>query len=224
MKNDLIIAIDGPAASGKSTTAKLVAQKLGYLYIDTGAMYRALTLKALWENTNLEDEEALTQLAQNTHIELKKENDRFLTFLDGEDVSDEIREPKVSHNVSTVCMPKGVRQRMVTLQRKMGESGSVVLEGRDIGTVVFPHADLKIYMIASIETRAQRRIKDLEAKGHIVDIEELKAEIRRRDEQDSQRENSPLKKAVDAYLLDTTHLTIEQQAATIVEKAREIMA
>jgi cytidylate kinase len=224
MKNDLIIAIDGPAASGKSTTAKLVAQKLGYLYIDTGAMYRALTLKALRENTDLEDEEALTQLAQNTHIELKKENERFLTFLDGEDVSDEIREPNVSRNVSIVCMPKGVRQRMVTLQRKMGKSGSVVLEGRDIGTVVFPHADLKIYMIASIETRAQRRIKDLEANGHAVDIEELKEEIRRRDEQDSQRTNSPLKKAVDAYLLDTTHLSIEQQVATIVEKAREIMA
>lgn len=224
MKNDLIIAIDGPAASGKSTTAKLVAQKLGYLYIDTGAMYRALTLKALRENTDLEDEEALTQLAQNTHIELKKENERFLTFLDGEDVSDEIREPNVSRNVSIVCMPKGVRQRMVTLQRKMGKSGSVVLEGRDIGTVVFPHADLKIYMIASIETRAQRRIKDLEANGHTVDIEELKEEIRRRDEQDSKRANSPLKKAVDAYLLDTTHLSIEQQVATIVEKARKIMA
>ena len=218
----LIIAIDGPAASGKSTTARLVAEKLGYLYIDTGAMYRALTVKALEEKIDLTDENALTKLAKRSKIELKKENNKYRTLLDGKDVSEKIREPEVSRNVSVVCMPKGVRKRMVTLQQEMGKKGGVVLEGRDIGTVVFPNAHLKIFMIASIEERAKRRKKDLEAKGYEVNLKQLKQEIMMRDKKDSTRENSPLTKAKDALLLDTTNLTIQKQVDWIVDRAKEI--
>lgn len=215
----IVIAIDGPAASGKSTTAKLVAQRLGYLHIDTGAMYRAITLKILRRGAGEFYSKRVAAIVKETHIELKPANGSLRVFLDGEDVTDEIRSPEVTAAVSSVSQIREVREAMVKEQRRMGREGGVVLEGRDIGTVVFPDADLKIFMVASIDARAERRQRELHAKGIASDAETLKDEIRHRDNKDSTREESPLRKADDAIELDTSDLTIEQQVSFIVEHA-----
>jgi len=220
-KRGLIIAIDGPAASGKSTTAKLVAEKLDYLYLDTGAMYRAMTLKALREKVDLGDPRALAQMAARTRIELIREGKQIKTLLDGQDVSREIRSPEVTANINSVCEVPEVRRVLVDLQRKAGEKGGVVVEGRDIGTVVFPHADLKFYMVASLEERAKRRLKELRSMGMDAKIEQVREQIRRRDELDSSRTNGPLKRAEDAILLDTTDMSIQEQVEFIVKKVKE---
>ncbi len=223
LKN-LVIAIDGPAASGKSTTSKLVAKDLGLLYVDTGAMYRAMTLKVLQSKIYIESEEEISYLAQNTNIRLEQNEDQVKVFLDNKDVSKAIRSQAVTKAVSAVSSIKKVREVMVREQRRMGERGGIVLDGRDIGTIVFPDADLKIFMIADVKERARRRQKDLEIEGENVDIERLVEEIIERDRKDSKRNISPLCKADDAIILDTSNLRITDQVEFIVKKAKEIIA
>ncbi len=219
----IIIAIDGPAASGKSTTAKQVASQLGYLHIDTGAMYRAMALKVLRNKIDPNDSERVAGLAATTTVRLTLRDGKVRIVLDGEEVSGEIRLPEVTNMVSPVSTVADVRKLMVKEQRAMGDEGGIVLEGRDIGTVVFPNADLKIFMLADARERAVRRRKELETKGVTISVEELEKEILERDRIDSGRAVSPLTKADDAIELDTTHLSIEEQVTFIVEKARKII-
>jgi CMP/dCMP kinase len=220
----LVIAIDGPAASGKSTTAKLVAEKLGYLHVDTGAMYRVVALQFLRYGVELIQKKRIEELLNRTHIKFMRDNNRLRVLLGDEDVTEEIRSSEVTRVVSSVATVRAVREAMVREQQAMGAEGGVVLEGRDIGTVVFPNADLKIFMVASIDARAKRRRLEMEAKGDAPNIEELKSDIRHRDEKDSSRDESPLRKADDAIELDTSELTIAQQVDFIVKKAKEIQA
>jgi CMP/dCMP kinase len=219
----ITIAIDGPAASGKSTTAKLVAHKLGYLHIDTGAMYRAITLKALDGKIDLSDKKEIVHLAQTSAVKLEVADGTMKVFLDGTEVTKRIRTQLVNRSVSTVSSYKGVRDVMVQEQQNMAASGGVVLEGRDIGTVVLPKAELKIFMVASVEERARRRKKDLALVGIEAQQDDLVKEIDARDQKDSTREASPLRKAPDAIELDTSHLTIEEQVDFILERAKEII-
>ncbi|MDK9698885.1 MAG: (d)CMP kinase [bacterium] len=212
-----VIAIDGPAGAGKSAVAKLVASALQLPHIDTGAMYRALTYKAMRKDVLLEDGLMLAELADNSMITFTADGK---TILDGIDVSDAIRSPEVSANVSAVSAHPAVRERMVDLQRAAGALGAV-LEGRDIGTVVFPDAILKVFLIASDVVRAKRRQLDLQSMGVERTLEEVLEEIRRRDKFDSERVTSPLRKARDAKSLDTSNLTIEQVVGTIVQWANE---
>jgi cytidylate kinase len=217
----LIIAIDGPAASGKSTTAKLVASRLGYLHVDTGAMYRAMTLKVIKNGINPQNAKAVASLARSTRVRLVSKDGGFRVELDGVDVSEKIRTPDVTNAASAVSMVPEVRQLMVQEQREMGKKGAIVLEGRDIGSVVFPEADVKIFMLAHPRERAVRRSKELAAKGITTEIDELEREIAERDNKDTNRSISPLTKSDDAILLDTTNLTIEEQVEFIVKKAKE---
>ena len=201
----MIIAIDGPAGSGKSTIAKLIAEDLELVYLDTGAMYRLVTLKALNEGI-LGDFEKIKKMLNNLNIDIKENG----FYLDNVDVSDEIRKPIVSENVSDIAAIREVREKMVDLQRKFSESKNVILDGRDIGTVVFPNADVKIFLVADAKERANRRYKELVAKGENVRIEEIYENILKRDEIDSTRKESPLKKADDAVEVDTTSKNIEE--------------
>ncbi len=219
----IAIAIDGPAASGKSTTAKLVAHKLGYLHIDTGAMYRAITLKALDKKIDLNNKNEIVHIAQTSTVRLEVEDGTTKVFLDGADVTKQIRTQLVNRSVSTVSSYKGVRDVMVQEQKKMAANGGVVLEGRDIGTVVLPKAELKIFMVASVEERARRRKNDLALVGIETHQDDLVKEIVARDQKDSTREASPLRKAPDAIELDTSHLTIEEQVDFILKRAKEII-
>lgn len=214
----IIIAIDGPSGSGKSTTAREVAKKLKYLYIDTGAMYRAVTLA--WLRTGLEfSEDIICNLVKNVNLELKIADEWQKTYLDGKDVSFDIRKPDVTKWVSPVSAIDCVRTAMVDIQRNMGKNGGVVLDGRDIGTVVFPKADLKIFLVASIEERAKRRQKELFQSGINLSLEEVTAQLESRDIYDSSRSNSPLRKAEDAVLIDTSSLSIEEQTNLVVSLA-----
>ena len=212
----ITIAIDGPAASGKSTVAKEVAKALNYIYIDSGAMYRALTLKALRNKINVHDEEALVKMTKDSKIELKNQK----IYLDNEDVSEDIRRLDVTNNVSTVCSYAGVRDEMVNLQKEYGKKGGIVMDGRDIGTTVFPDAELKIFQTASVEQRANRRYAENVLKGISCDLETLKREIEIRDFKDSTREISPLRQAIDAIVLDTSFLAPEDVTQKIVELAK----
>jgi len=212
----LIIALDGPAGSGKSTTARLVAKRLGYTYLDTGAFYRALTLKVLDAGISPEDDAAILQLAEATQIELQPYEDKNRIWLDGREVTNLVREPAVTNAVAPIAANPKVRAIMVEKQRAIGRNGGIVMEGRDIGTVVFPDADLKIFMQASLEARARRRQEELAAMGITRDFEMLKEEIAERDQKDSSRKHAPLTRAADAILLDTTQMTIEQQVDFIV--------
>jgi cytidylate kinase len=222
LKN-LIIAIDGPAASGKSTTARQVARALGYLHIDTGAMYRAVTLKVLRQGLDPDDQQHIEPLLPSTTVRTQNNGDAIAVFLDNEDVTKEIRTPAVTNAVSAVSSFLPVRELMVREQREMGRNGAVVLEGRDIGTVVFPEAQLKVFMIADARERARRRQKELVEQGVSVDEETLVREIIERDRKDSTRVHSPLRQAPDAVVLDTTTLTIKEQVDFIVKKALERM-
>lgn len=219
----LVIAIDGPAASGKSTTAQRVAEALGYLHVDTGAMYRAATLKVLRAGVPAAEQERVAALVESSRIELRSAGGSQRVLLDGEDVSEEIRTPEVTRAVSAVSSIRRVRDVMVREQRRMGAQGGIVLEGRDIGTVVFPDADLKFFMVAGIDARARRRGDELRTRGIPADIERLKDELRDRDTIDSTRSESPLKKADDAIEVDTSDLTIEQQVALVIATARRVM-
>jgi len=211
-KKPFVIAIDGPAASGKSTAAYLLAKKLGFTYLDTGAMYRALTWKALENNINLEDEVALSRMAENTKIDIfaKDDGPGAVVHVDGREVSDLLRTPEINKWVSVVSKVPRLRSAMVKLQRDIAKERSVVAEGRDIGTVVFPQADVKIFLVASVEERAKRRWKELREKGVFCTQEEIKKELRLRDKIDSERKVAPLKKAPDALLVNNTNLSIEE--------------
>lgn len=205
----MIIAIDGPAGSGKSTISKLVAKDLDLIYLDTGAMYRLVTLKALKMGIldgNLEDLDKINELLDNLEIDIRE--DRF--YLDGIDVSEEIRKPTVSENVSKIAAIKEVRIKMVDLQRKFSKAKNVILDGRDIGTVVFPNADLKVFLVADARERANRRYKELTEKGENVSLDEIYQNILMRDKIDSTREEAPLKKAEDAIEVDTTSKSIDE--------------
>lgn len=223
MKKGIAIALDGPAGSGKSTIARAVALKFNYIYIDTGAMYRAITLKALQNKIPLDNQLQLTQLAQNAVIRLKYIEANGLSqlrlIMDGVDVSEAIRSLEVTNNVSAVAAVAGVREALVQLQREMAREGGVVMDGRDIGTVVLPNAELKIFLTASVEERSKRRWLELKAKGIEVNLAELEEQIRKRDELDSNREVDPLRQADDAILIDTTNLSIAEVTDRIVELA-----
>ena len=212
----MIIAIDGPAGSGKSTIAKLIAEDLGLVYLDTGAMYRLVTLKALNEGI-LDNLDKIIKMLDDLRIDIKKNG----FYLDDTNVSEEIRKPIVSENVSDIAAIREVREKMVDLQRKFSESKNVILDGRDIGTVVFPNADVKIFLIADAKERANRRYKELIAKGENVRIEEIYENILKRDEIDSTRKESPLKKADNAIEVDTTSKNIEEVKNEILNIVRK---
>ena len=216
----IVVAIDGPAGAGKSTIAKLVAEKLGYAYIDTGAMYRSVAWKFLQTGKDF-DEDLISTLAKTMVIEFKPEASVNRVFVDGAEVTEAIRSTEVTANVSRVAAIGAVREAMVAQQRRMGESDGVHMDGRDIGTVVFPNAQLKIFLTASVEERALRRYKELMAKGQDVDLAQLKEDIASRDKQDSERAISPLRQAEDALLLDTSHMNIEQVTAKILHLVEE---
>ncbi|NLL42229.1 MAG: (d)CMP kinase [Firmicutes bacterium] len=205
------IAVDGPAGAGKSTIARLVAEKLGLRYLDTGAMYRALTLEALRRGTDTSDEDAIMRVATSIDLNIVFQAGKGnVIFLGGEDVTGLIRQPDVTAQVSVVASHKKVREFIVALQDQIGKQGSVVMDGRDIGTVVMPDADWKIFLQASVEERARRRQAEFERRGVEVDFDELQEQIRMRDHLDSTRDNSPLRKAQDAVEIDTTSLTIAE--------------
>ncbi|MGD6956283.1 (d)CMP kinase [Rossellomorea aquimaris] len=217
----LRIAIDGPAAAGKSTVAKIVAGKLSYLYIDTGAMYRSLTYKALKLNIDLHDENELKEILAQTKITLEPTEDGQIVYVDGENVTDEIRQAAVTNSVSHVAVHSQVREEMVNRQQQLAKQGAVVMDGRDIGTHVIPDAEIKVFLLASVDERAQRRHEENISKGFPSDLEQLKVEIARRDKIDSEREVAPLKKADDATEIDTTSLSIPEvvdQIMLLVER------
>lgn len=211
-----IIAIDGPAGAGKSTVAKLVAQKLGFLYIDTGALYRALTLKAKRQKLNLKDDKAVTDLLKKSLITLEYTKGNLKVVLDNEDVSSEIRKPYITDGVSDVAKIKEVRKIITDLQRKLAQNDNSVLEGRDIGTVVFPKAKYKFFLDANFKERVNRRFKEMLEKKEDVQIESIEGDLATRDRIDSTREIAPLKKADDAIYIDTTDMSIEQVVEKII--------
>ncbi|MCX6151637.1 MAG: (d)CMP kinase [Ignavibacteriales bacterium] len=221
MFNKFIITIDGPAGSGKSTTAKLIAAKLGYTYLDTGAMYRAITYLALKKNLT-DNEDEIIKLAENVRINLNFSNGKTIVVINDEDVTEEIRSFEVNSRVSDVSLIPGVRKALVKLQRKIGENTNIVAEGRDIGTVVFPEAEVKIFLIATLEERAKRRLKEFEQKGERITIKEIQENLSKRDYIDSHREVSPLMKADGAFEVDTSDLTIEEQVNKILKIAEVV--
>ncbi|HTW24543.1 MAG TPA: (d)CMP kinase [Candidatus Baltobacteraceae bacterium] len=218
---ELIIAIDGPVGSGKSTLARRVAELMGYVYIDTGAMYRSIALKALRRGVPLESGEPLTALAGETRIDLRAQDGGQQVFLDGEDVTSAIRTPEVAQAASKVAVVPGVRRVLVAEQRRAGGQGGVVMEGRDIGSVVFPDAELKIFLTASPEIRAERRWREHQQKGDVIDLARTLEEIRERDRRDREREDSPLVRAKDAVVVDSTAMEPEEVARLVVMLARE---
>lgn len=215
-----IIAIDGPAGAGKSTVAKQLAKDLNYLYIDTGAMYRTVALKAIEDGVDFDDAAALTEIASRVVIDLKSTPDAYYVYMDGRDVSSDIRLLEVGAAASPVSAVAGVREHLVAQQRRLAAAGNVIMDGRDIGTVVLPNADLKIFLTASIEERAKRRFLELRAKGIDTDQETVQRDISERDYRDSHRENSPLKQAEDAVLLNTDNLSVAEVLAKIIEMVK----
>jgi cytidylate kinase len=218
-----VIAIDGPAGSGKSTTAKILAARLGYQYLDTGAMYRALTWFAIQNGVAPSDGPKLTVLARSVSINFETHEDINRVFINGQDVTAEIRGPMVTQLVSEVSAHPGVRLAMVEKQREHGAMGNIVAEGRDTTTVVFPHADVKVYLDCDVATRAQRRLIDMARMGVSTTLEEQTAEITRRDKYDSERQHSPLTKARDAYLVETTNTTIEEQVERVLVLLKSVL-
>ena len=220
MSKNLVIAIDGPAGSGKSTTAQLVAQKLGFLYIDTGAMYRAITYLAIRNNV-LGKNNKIIELAANSDIDLKFENGVTNITINGENLTDKIRTLDVNNNVSDVSKIEEVRKILVRKQRELGcKTTNVVMEGRDIATVVFPDADVKIFLTATLDERAKRRAKEYAVNGTEIPVTEIKNNLTNRDQIDSSREVSPLVKAEDAILVDTSYVTIEEQVDIILQEVK----
>ncbi|WP_172189605.1 (d)CMP kinase [Lentilactobacillus kribbianus] len=220
-KNGLQVAIDGPASAGKSTVAKLVATKFNYIYCDTGAMYRAITYKVLQNKVDLDDEAAITKIVQNSVISFKPTENGQKVFIDGEDITEAIRSEKVTNSVSAVSAIGSVRKQLSDQQQALAAKGGIVMDGRDIGSTVLPNAEVKIFLIASVDERAERRYKENIAKGMDTSLEVLKQEIRDRDYKDSHRALSPLVKAKDAIEVDTTSMTINEvveKISTIIEK------
>jgi cytidylate kinase len=215
------IAIDGPAASGKSTLAKELAGELDYLYFDTGVMYRAVTLAAIRQGVSVDDEGKVSAIASGLDLDVRppsvRDGRQYDVIMDGEDVTWAIRSPEVDRNVSQVSMYAGVREAMTRRQRQIGERGKVVMVGRDIGTVVLPDADLKIFLDASVEARAERRFEECKARGEVVDYADILEDMRRRDRIDSTRELAPLQVAADAIVLINTELSVEQELTQVLE-------
>ena len=218
----MIIAIDGPAATGKSTSAKLVAEKLGFIYLDTGAMYRCVTLLTLRNNVKINSNHHLDSLLKQFQLDIKKNEDEYIFYLNGEDVSKEIRRSDVTKNVSAVSALSIVRKTLVKIQREIAEDQNCVVEGRDIGTVVFPNADVKFFVVADPVVRAKRRQLDLKILGEEKTIDSLIKEIHDRDKYDSQREVSPLSMAIDAIEVDTTNMSIDEQVDFMVNKIKTL--
>jgi len=218
---ELIIAIDGPSGAGKSTLAKRLARDLGYTYLDTGAMYRALALKILRQGLDLGDVAKLARLVDATEIDLAERQGESQVLLDGVDVSALIRTPEVSQMASKVSAFPVVRKRMLELQRALGQKGSVVAEGRDIGTVIFPEAEVKIYLDASVDERGRRRYEELRAAGRDVTLEETVRELKERDKRDSERDVAPLRKAEDALAIDSSQLTAETVRAQVIRAVKQ---
>jgi CMP/dCMP kinase len=219
--NKLIVAIDGPVGSGKSTVARRVAELLGYTHLDSGAMYRGVAWKALRDGVPLDSPAQLAALAEAVRIDLVPRDGKLRVILDGEDITDLIRTPEVSHAASVVATIPGVRHPMVAEQRRAGAQGGIVMEGRDIGSVVFPHADLKIFLEASPEVRAERRLLELKEKGETLALDKVLADVHQRDRRDREREMSPLVRAADAVVVDNTAMDAEETARVIVLYARE---
>ena len=219
----MIVAIDGPAATGKSTSAKLVAQKLGYTFLDTGAMYRCVTLSILKDDINLDDAPKLIALLDKLDIELNQKGVDSVVILNGEDVSSEIRKTEVTNYVSAVSALGLVRNALVKDQRRIANNQDCVIEGRDIGTIVFPDADVKFYLVTNDRVRAERRQLELESIGEKKSIDTLIEEIHKRDKYDSERNHSPLRKAEDAIEIDTTNFTINGQVDFMVNKIKSII-
>ena len=216
----MIIAIDGPSGAGKSTLAKRLARELGFIYLDTGAMYRALALKVLRQGVDLADDARLARLVESIEIDLQENNGTLEVLLDGINVADEIRTPEVSQLASKVSALKIVRARMLDLQRRMGQHGRVVAEGRDIGTVVFPNAEMKIFLDASAEERARRRCAELRAAGRPADLSETLREMEERDKRDRERDLAPLRMANDALRIDSSNASADSVAAQVLAKIR----
>jgi len=212
----MIIAIDGPAASGKSTTAKLVAEKLKITYLDTGAMYRAVTLHLLKSNIDFNNVDKVSTILDNFSIEMYDYKGRNIIKLNNEDITEQIRSSNVTENVSEVSALLIIRQSMVVMQRQIGNKTDCVVEGRDIGTIVFPNADYKFFMIADIKMRANRRLNEMNQLGANKTYDEMVSDLEIRDYKDTNRDNSPLRKAVDAVEIDTTELTIDEQVNKII--------
>ena len=219
----LIIAIDGPSGAGKSTVARALANRLGYVYIDTGAMYRAVALKVKESHIGLEEEQTITQLAFSLHIHFVSVGEETCILCNGEDVTHAIRSPEISRLASDISKRKGVREAMVRKQREMGREGGVVLEGRDIGSIVFPNADVKFYLDADREERGKRRFKELVGKGLEVDFKETLKEVTERDLNDMNRTISPLTKANDAIFIDSTRCAVEEVVAKMLRITTEKM-
>ncbi len=217
----MIIAIDGPAGSGKSTVAKILAERLGFLYIDTGAMYRAVTIKVLKNNIKIQDENGIIKSAQNSRIELKSAPTGLKVFLDGIDVSEEIRRPYVTKIVSDISRIPGVRNVLLGLQRDLGSRNNAVLEGRDIGTVVFPKAEKKFFLDADFKVRVNRRFKELEEKDKSIILDNVNSDLKNRDNIDSNRKVAPLKKADDAIYVDTTNMTIDEVVEVLLRETKK---
>jgi len=219
-----IITIDGPAGAGKSTVSRMLARRLNYLYLDTGAMYRAVALQVLKDRIDPGDEKALERLCKEISISFAEDPRGQRILCQGEDVTEKIREPEVGWMASTVSMKRPVREAMVALQRKMGERGGLVAEGRDTGTVVFPRAEAKFFLIADARERAFRRFREMKAKGKEARLEEVEAEVSKRDNQDSSRDLAPLKPAEDAHRIDSTGLTPEEVVERMLEALRESLS
>jgi cytidylate kinase len=216
MKARLTIAMDGPAGSGKSTIAQRLAEKLDYLYLNSGSMYRAMTLLSIREGGDSMNVPMLTKLAKNCRIDFS--NNGKTTLLNGEDVSESLRTPEIDRAIVNIAKVPEVRHEMVKQQRRIGENGGIIVEGRDVTTVVFPDADLKFYINASVEERAKRRFTEQEAKGIQTTLEQVEQEIRERDQMDESREHSPLRTAEDAIVLDTTGMTINQAVDFVLNR------
>ena len=216
----MIVAIDGPSGAGKSTLAKRLAKELGFTYMDTGAMYRALALKVLREGVDLADDATMARLIESTTVDLQPANGALRVLLDGADVAAEIRTPQVSQMASKASALPAVRARLLELQREMGRRGSVVAEGRDIGTVIFPGAEVKIFLQASAAERARRRFAELRAAGEAVKLDETLREIEERDQRDSGRDLAPLRQAEDALLIDSSSMDADQVMAKVLEHIR----
>ena len=216
----VIVAIDGPSGAGKSTLAKRLAKELGFIYLDTGAMYRALALKMLRQGVGAEDDSRLAPLVRQTEIDLQENSGRLKVLLDGADVADLIRTPEVSQMASKVSARQIVRQRMLELQRAAAEKGDIVAEGRDIGTVIFPGAEVKVYLDASISERARRRFEELSANGRQVSLADTVRELTERDRRDSERDLAPLCRAADAVSVDSSVLTADAVAERVIELIR----
>jgi len=224
-KNRLIIAIDGPAGVGKSTISKLIAQKLGFLYIDTGAIYRAITWKILKNKINLNDEKSISDLVFKTYLIIKRINNNsgydYKIFIDGEDVTNKIRNPKIDQNVSQIAKLPKVRKQLISLQRELAQEGNIIMEGRDIASKILPNADIKLYFTASEEERIKRRYKELIKKGYKIDYKKVKEQVKQRDLIDSRRKYAPLIKTKDAILIDSTQKSIEEVKDDILEIIRK---